>query len=348
MIERSQMSLAPYTSLRVGGPAEHLVETDDRGEVIDVLRSETDPVTILGFGCNSLVSDEGIPGVTVVWRGGEIEFNGTSVVVDAGVLWDDLVDQAVRRGLWGLELTSEIPGSAGAAVFGNVAAYGQQACDRLDWVEVFDRADHRTRIISQTAIRFGYRESSLSVDRFYVTRLKFNLQSNVTHPLEYGSALSVAKDKGLDPRDLEQRRAIILEARQRAGAIYRPDEPESSRTAGSFFRNPLVQPEVAAELAARDETGRTLESILEQNKVHGGSRYRASAAHVLLAAGFYRGQRWGNVRLHPAHVLKVQTLEGATASEVFAVTQAIAAEVKKRLGVLLVPEVSHIGTFQLT
>ena len=107
----------------------------------------------------------------------------------------------------------------------------------------------------------------------------------------------------------------------------------------------MVTTEQATELAKYDESGKALARILDQNKIHGGSSHRASAAHVLLAAGFKRGQTWGHVRLHPQHVLKIETLPGATATEVYEVVREIVDTVQQRLNITLAPEVRFLGKF---
>ena len=344
----TQESLAPYTSLKCGGPAETLHLPLHREEVIELL-AQTDPndhVWLLGFGSNCLISDEGLPGITILWRGGEITQDGNIVIVDAGVWWDSLVKYAITNGLWGLELMSEIPSSVGGAVFGNIAAYGQQVSDTLLWVEVFDRTTGSTRILEKAAIDFAYRESSLqSQPHLVILQIAFELSSEPLHELKYESALHIARELNADIKTLTGRREAIVETRSRAGSIYHPDDPDAERTAGSFFKNPMVSTEQATELARFDESGKTLERILAQNQIHGGSSHRASAAHVLLAAGFKRGQTWGNVRLHPKHVLKIETLPGATASEVYAVVREIVDTVHERLDITITPEVRFLGKF---
>ena len=108
----------------------------------------------------------------------------------------------------------------------------------------------------------------------------------------------------------------------------------------------MVTTEQAKELAAFDESGKTLERIINQSKVHGGSAQRASAAHVLLAAGFKRGQTWGSVRLHDKHVLKIETLPGANAQDVYDVAHLVIQTVKEKLGITLEPEVKFLGEFK--
>lgn len=339
-------SLAPYTSLRVGGPAEKLVLTDTYDETVQALQAAGDSSTILGYGSNSLISDAGLPGTTIIWRGGNITRNDTLLVVDAGVWWDDLVKYAIRNDLWGLELMSEIPSSVGGAVVGNIAAYGQQVSDTLLWMDVFNREQNQVERLQKGDAYFAYRESSFQTeDSFVILRAAFQLSKKPLHSLKYESALSVARELGSSTDTLEGLRETIIETRTRAGSIYHPEDETAEHTAGSFFKNPMVSPEQAIELARFDETGKTLERIQQQSEIHGGSSLRASAAHALLAAGFSRGQTWDKVRLHPKHVLKIETLEGATASEVYAVANEIIDTVKDKLNITLIPEVRFLGKF---
>lgn len=335
--------LAPYASLRVGGPAETLAIVDSYDEALTVLPNTT---TVLGFGSNSLISDAGLPGTTLLWRGGEIRRDTDTLIVDAGVWWDDMVQFAIAENLWGLELMSEIPSSVGGAIFGNIAAYGQQVSDTLAWVEVYNKQTQQIERLDKTDIHFAYRESSLQeTSHLVILRAAFRLSPTPLHTLRYESALAIAKELQLDPTALTSLRDIIIETRRRAGSIYHPDDSNAERTAGSFFKNPLVTHEQAVMLAGYDETGKTLERIQAQSEIHGGSSLRASAAHVLLAAGFSRGQTWDKVRLHPKHVLKIETLDGATAGEVYLVVQQIVSTVQDKLDITIVPEVRFLGDF---
>ena len=338
--------LAPYTSLRVGGPAETLVMTKTYDETVEALRQADGPVWFLGYGCNALISDEGLPGTTIMWRGGEIRVEDTLLIADAGVWWDGLVTTAIEHNLWGVELMSEIPSSVGGAVMGNIAAYGQQISDTLEWIELYDTATREIARVPRADIEMTYRQSSLQSEPHHlVLRAAFRLSPERTKPLTYDTALMIADELGLDHTSLSHCRDIIIETRRRGGSIYHPGEPVTEHTAGSFFKNPMVSVDQAKELAAFDESGKTLERIINQSIVHGGNAQRASAAHVLLAAGFHRGQRWDHVELHPSHVLKLATLDGATAREVYDVTQEIVSTVKDKLAIDLEPEVKFLGEF---
>ena len=98
-------------------------------------------------------------------------------------------------------------------------------------------------------------------------------------------------------------------------------------------------------IIAHDESGISRQQLLRQNQIHGGSSVRVSAAHVLLAAGFRRGQSWGKVGLHPDHILKIANLGGASAQEIYDVIQMIIQTVQKKLGITLEPEVRFLGDF---
>lgn len=343
---KKNVSLAPYTSLHVGGPAEEFVFCNNSAEFLEALTAaQKTQVHVFGFGTNSLISDKGLSGLTIIYRGGEISIDGPTVVVDAGVWWDDLVNFSLKRNLWGLELTSGIPSSVGGAVVGNIAAYGQQISERLSWIDIFDLTTKKQRRMNSKEIKFTYRASSLQEhSNIVILRAAFRLSDSMTTELSYASATSVAKELNQDPSDLHSRQKIVLETRRRGGSLYDPQQPKSY-TAGSFFKNPLVTEEQAAKVAAFDESGKSLHHLMNQNKVHGGDSKRVSAAHVLLAAGFKRGQTWGNVRLHPDHILKIENTGNATAQEIYDVAQFIIKQVKENLDIYLVPEVKCIGEF---
>lgn len=338
--------LAPYTSFHCGGNAEEAVLVHDSTELEKVLRERT-PDWFLGFGSNSLVSDNGLPGLTLIMRGGRIVEEDGQLIADAGVWWDDLVLHAISKNLWGLECMSAIPGGVGAAVVGNIAAYGQAVADTLQWVDIYDTTEQSSKRLSADELELQYRKSTtLQNNRsLLVIRAAFKLTASPAKEIEYESALSVARDNGYDLSTLSGRRQAILGARDKAGSLWDYRHPEGNRTAGSFFRNPLVDHETATRIMSFDETGKSLALLEKMNRVHGGDASRVSAAHVLLAAGFERGQSWGEVRLHPQHVLKIENAGHAKAHDIYDVAGEIISTVKQKLNVDLEPEVRFLGEF---
>ncbi|HUB93236.1 MAG TPA: FAD-binding protein [Verrucomicrobiae bacterium] len=342
--------LAPYTSLRVGGPAEQLYICNSGEDVHTALIEATrQSVWILGYGANALISDAGLPGTTLLVRTGHITREGDTLIADAGVWWDDLVQLAIREQLWGLELMSAIPGGVGAAVVGNIAAYGQAVANTLVWIEVFDRTDSAIRRLPASDLNLDYRYSAFQSTDFadlIILRAAFGLHRTPITQLEYQAALDVVQEKHYDISTLSGCREAILETRRRAGSLWDYRHPEDYlHTAGSFFRNPLVGDEALEKLMAYEENGRTAEMVRRQNQLHGGAQKRVSAAHVLLAAGFQRGQAWGPVRLHPDHILKIENTGNATAQQIYDVAQEIIRTVRGKLGIELIPEVRPLGKF---
>lgn len=347
---QKNVSLAPYTTFKVGGNAECFVEVDSTDQLLEVLRSDIaqQNTSILSYGSNTLISDTGISGLTICARGGSMTVNSQQLVVDAGVWWDDVVVAAIEHGLWGIELMSQVPGSVGAATYINITAYGQSIGPRIEWVEIWDKAQQKIVRVDRQDLHWDYKESIFQTDAYanaIILRVCLELHSKPHDELTYQKALDVAEELSADTTTLAGRRATILEARERAGSIWKPDDPSNSRTAGSFFRNPVIPEELVESIIQHDETGKTAEQIRKMNQVHGGSTKRVSAAHVMLAAGFHRGQQWGAVKLNDKNLLKIEALEDATAAEVYAVAQKIISTCQDKLGITLQPEAEFIGDF---
>jgi len=346
MLIQQNQPLAGLTAFNVGGAAEKLVTIKSGLEIDEAINEANNQVWPLGYGTNVLISDQGLPGTTLLFRNDELDLNDNQVVAGAGLWWDDMVKLLVDSNLWGLELTSGVPGSVGAAVFININAYGQSQSDCLSWVEVFDLDKKRLQKINAADLTWGYKTSDFQLDgwqRKLIVRAAYELASKPTIDVTYQSAIDIKSELGLKDT-LADRRATILETRRRAGSIFVPGQ-NHAKTVGSFFRNPLVTSEQADLVASFDESGKTKSQVHKMNQVHGGDRLRVSAAHVLLAAGFKRGQQWGPVRLHPDHVLKLENTGGATAQQIYDVAQEIINHSEQSLGIKLEPEARILGEF---
>lgn len=346
---QSNVILAPYTSFNVGGPAEHFSLASNADELIDCLKCTlpTTPLWLIGYGSNSLISDKGLPGMTICIRGGSVKAEGSVIIADAGAWWDDVVSCAISNHLWGIELLSQVPGSVGAALYINIAAYGQNIGERVLWVEVWDRATSTLRKIEQDELTWGYKSSIFQQPEnstLVITRAAFSLSDQPTTKLTYQKALDIAEETGQDIENLLARREIIIEARKRAGSLWNPQE-QGNHTVGSFFRNPIVPKEIAERVMQYDESGKALAELKKMNQVHGGDEQRVSAAHVMLASGFSRGQQWGNVKLNDQNLLKIEALNGATAQEIYDVALHVQTTCKEKLGISLETEARILGDF---
>jgi UDP-N-acetylmuramate dehydrogenase len=152
--------LSRYTRFGIGGPADLYAETGNVEAFIAALaaaRASGIPTMVIGGGTNLVVSDSGFRGIVLRYRGDRLVAAGRRVIADAGAVFQDLVDFAVERGLQGLETLAGIPGSVGAAVYGNAGAYGHAVCERVVDVRFHDGREVRT--FTNEECRFHYRES---------------------------------------------------------------------------------------------------------------------------------------------------------------------------------------------
>jgi len=338
--------LANYTSFGVGGPADSLIFVESSEELISALENtSSEPITLIGYGSNCLISDRGIRGTVICTRGGAIDIADTMITVDAGVWWDDVVQAAIDNELWGIELMGEIPGSVGASAFINITAYGQAFGSVVSWIDVWDMNARELRRIPADELEWGYKESYFQQNpQLIIVRVQLSLSRTPTSDVRYQKALDVAAELDLDMHTLTGRRAVIHEARNRAGSLWHFND-NAIHTVGSFFRNPIVDLETAEHIIGFDETGKTKTEIRKMNQVHGGDTKRISAAHVMLASGFSRGQQWGKVKLNNQNLLKIEALPGATAQEIYDVATHIQQTAQQKLGVRLEPEASILGDF---
>ncbi len=152
--------LSRHTRFGIGGPADVYIETADEPsfmEAFTVVRSGGADYAIIGDGTNLIVSDAGFPGIVLRFMARHIHSHGTNVRAHAGAELQDVVDHCIDQGLRGLETMTGIPGSLGAAVYGNAGAYGHSIEERIQHVRFFDGAE--VRIFNKAECQFHYRES---------------------------------------------------------------------------------------------------------------------------------------------------------------------------------------------
>jgi UDP-N-acetylmuramate dehydrogenase len=162
---KENVSLAPYTSARIGGPADILIpaeSADELARIIKLLQKQEMDYIILGGGSNVLVSDKGVRGVVVLNRAKGVRFhNGDepSVTVESGVVFSNLANRCAAKGFAGLEWAATVPGTIGGAVYGNAGAFGGDMAGNLIWAELLTENGREKFTAEQMG--FGYRTSVL-------------------------------------------------------------------------------------------------------------------------------------------------------------------------------------------
>jgi UDP-N-acetylmuramate dehydrogenase len=323
--------LAPLTTLRLGGPADRLVEARTEEELVEAVRA--DPALILAGGSNVVIADAGVPGTVVHVRTRGVERDGERLVVQAGEPWDAIVERCVAERLQGFECLSGIPGSTGATPIQNVGAYGQDVSETIEWVRVYDRATGRVETMSAAQCEFDYRRSVFKYDdRRVVLAVAFRLrESPVSGPLRYAE-LCRALDVPIGASaPLAAVREAVLALRRRKGMVIDPADPDSV-SAGSFFTNPILDPEAFAALPGSPP------AFPEPD-----GRIKTSAAWLIERSGFERGHGDGRAGISSKHTLALVNRGGATTAELMALAREIAAAVRSRFGVALAPEPVLVG-----
>jgi UDP-N-acetylmuramate dehydrogenase len=328
------VSLAEKTTLGIGGPARRFLRIDRAEDLPEALSLDPN-ILILGGGSNLVVRDGGWDGLVL-----QIGIPGVFAVEDivtanAGVVWDDLVQQMIAEGRCGLECMSGIPGLVGATPMQNVGAYGQEVSDTIVAVQVYDRHTGKFDTMLPAQCEFAYRHSVFrGSDRWIIVEVAFRLpRSAESAPIKYpelcrGLGIEVG---GTAP--LARVRETVIALRQLKGMVVDPQDAES-RSAGSFFTNPIVDGEIAARLSLE---------YPEMPMWPAGERTKLSAGWLIERAGFPKGTTRGNVRISNKHALALVNGGGATAAELLALAAEIEDGVRDKMGVALQREPILVG-----
>ncbi len=160
---QENVSLAPYTSARIGGPADVLLTVRSADEFADAMQFIWEnelPYYVLGGGSNVLVSDKGVRGIVVLDKAKEVQFetgDSPTVRCEAGVIFSNLANRCASKGLAGLEWAATVPGTVGGAVYGNAGAFGGDMAGNLVYAELLTKNGRETYSVEQMG--YGYRTS---------------------------------------------------------------------------------------------------------------------------------------------------------------------------------------------
>jgi UDP-N-acetylmuramate dehydrogenase len=333
------VELAPYTTLRLGGPARALREAATEEDLVAAVREADaagEPLVLLAGGSNVVVADAGVPATALLVRtsGLELHDDGDRVLVRAaaGEPWDGLVARCVAEGLVGVECLAGIPGSTGATPIQNVGAYGQEISDTAVAVRVLDRRTGEVHELDPEACGFGYRTSAFKREpgRWVVLDVTLGLRRGEHGaPVRYGE---LARALGVEPggtAPLAEVREAVLALRRGKGMVL-DGEDRDTWSVGSFFTNPFVDPAALPEGAPAFPQP--------------DGKVKTSAAWLIERAGFHRG--YGDpatVAISSKHTLALTNRGAGTTAQLTALAREIAGGVEERFGVALVPEPVFVG-----
>jgi UDP-N-acetylmuramate dehydrogenase len=301
---RREEPLAPYTTVKVGGPAEYFATVTTVPQLLELVRwaqATHLPYFVLGGGSNMLVSDAGIRGLVIHNRCRQVRLNvpcrtaavgdrGRCVSADSGAALAGLARQSIRAGLAGLEWAVSVPGTIGGAVVGNAGAHGGEVKDNLDYALILD-AQGDLQEMGVDDLDYDYRNSRLK--RMRPLRSGFN-------PVVLHAVFRLEQD---DPAAIRSRAESYLAHRRRT----QPVEP----SLGSTFVNP-----------PGDFAGRLIEAAGLKGARVGGAQVSA---------------------LHANFIVNPGGVGTASAADIMQLIELVQAAVLSRFGIRLEPEVQLVG-----
>ena len=340
---REGVALAPFTTFGIGGAARYFVNAASEDEVVAAVlwaKEHGLPLFVLGGGSNLLVRDSGFGGLVLkVGLVGVEVLGGNLFEVGAGEGWDRFVEMMMHMEMAGVECLAGIPGSVGGTPVQNVGAYGQEVAETIESVRAFDREELVWVELDKAACRFRYRESLFNTDkpgRYLVTRVRFRLRANGEPNLKYADLQK--RFSGRTNVTLMEVAAAVREIRRGKGMLLVEGDADC-RSAGSFFKNPIVAAETLAGVAAAIG--------VEESKVPhwpaGEGKIKIPAAWLLEQAGFVKGYGEGAAKISTRHTLALTNRGGATFADVERLQNEIVRGVRERFGIALEREPVVVG-----
>jgi UDP-N-acetylmuramate dehydrogenase len=340
MLVQEQVVLASRTTLGVGGPARWFAEVEREGDLLEAVgfaRDRRVPFFVLGGGSNLLVADEGFPGLVAHMALRGVCQEGNRFRVAAGENWDGFVTRAVALNFGGIECLAGIPGTVGGTPVQNVGAYGQEVSGTIEQVRVLDLKELRIVEMPASECGFAYRRSvfnSTERGRYVVSRVDYRLEEGAAPALAYADLQRYFRDRRETPT-LAETAAAVREIRHGKGMLLVEGETDC-RSAGSFFKNPVVAQTVYDAIAR--------ETATPPPCYPGPPGFvKIPAAWLLEQAGFHKGFAMGRAGISSRHTLALVNRGGAAAREIAALRDGIVAGVEKKFGIRLEPEPVWLG-----
>lgn len=335
-----RVPLGPMTTLGMGGVAARVDEVASDDDLLEVVRrcaANDEPLAVIGGGSNLIVPDEGFPGTVLrlgqkniaVRRDGDV----VQVSVGAGCNWGELVATACDAGWSGLECLAGIPGSVGAAPMQNIGAYGQEVGDSIESVRFFDRKAGRFDSWTAAECAFAYRDSRFKRQgHTIVTEVTFRFASTgLSKPLRYAELLGALGATDGAACSLVTVARTVEALRRKKGMVIDAADPDS-RSAGSFFVNPILDKEALGKfLAILERDGLPKPTLFPAS----GTSKKVPAAWLIEKAGFVKGETHGAFRISTKHALALVHLGGGSSAELLVFAQRIVDGVRERFGITL-------------
>lgn len=327
-------SLKPFNSFNLECSAKKLIEATTPESLQQAWLESTrqgEPVMILGEGSNVLFLED-FDGTVIVNRIAGITVTETDrawhIHAGAGENWHKLVEYTLDKGMPGLENLALIPGCAGSSPIQNIGAYGVELKHVCEYVDCIELETGNILRIEAADCRFGYRDSIFKHEyqnRYAITAVGLRLNKRWVPVLTYGDLAQ------LDPATATPQDVFDSVCHMRQTKL--PD-PRVQGNAGSFFKNPVISAELAAQL------------IEHFPRI---PHYPQADGSVKLAAGWLidqcqlKGYQVGGAAVHRQQALVLVNVDNAISSDVVRLAHDVRQRVGEQFNIWLEPEVRFIG-----
>ena len=305
----SDISLLPYNTFGIDVKARLFIEYYSVEELKQVLKEHKgEQILHIGQGSNLLFTKD-FDGVILHSGMARARFlDDETVEAQNGLRLDDLIAQLTDMAYCGMEKLSLIPGEVGASAVQNVGAYGVEAKDVILRVNTIDVETLEERVFSNEECRFGYRDSAFKHElkgKYIVTSVVYKVK----------------------PGEASKTREEIIQTRM----AKLPTVGEVG-SAGSFFMNPFVPEEKAAELLAQ---------YPDMPHFPSPQGVKIPAAWLIEQCG-WKGKRMGGAQVWPKQPLVIVNADHATPEDIISLAEAVSTSVKEKFGIEIRPEVNYI------
>lgn len=252
--------------------------------------------------------------------------------VGSGYNWDEFVGYCVAHHYYGIENLSLIPGEVGASAVQNIGAYGVEACQHIESVEVLDVTTGELRTLVNADCQYAYRDSIFKHalrGRCIVTYVTYRLSLSFTPDLEYGAIRRELESRGIAPKEVTAQtlRDMIIDIRRN-----KLPDPQEIGSAGSFFMNPIVSQAIFENLIAQYPN-------MPHYVVDGG--VKIPAGWMIEQCG-WKGKSLGPAGVYSKQALVLVNLGGATGADIVRLSDAVRRDVKAKFGIDIHPEANFI------
>ena len=334
---QENVSLAGYSTMRLGGKARYLADVKKPEEVSEMAawaKSNNLPVIMIGRGSNIIWRDEGFNGLVLVNKmsGRDVladDNHSTTIKFAGGENWDKCVEWTVDKKLTGLEYMSLITGTVGAAPVQNVGAYGGELSHSLLELEAFDTVMGSFVRLQNHECNFSYRSSRFKTTdkhRFLITSITVTLRKTNPVPPFYDSLQRYLDENGIDKFTPKTIRQAVIAIRQ-----SKLPDPEKVANNGSFFTNPMVEQAKFEELKTKYPSMPSWPAA--------GGRVKLAAGWLVEQAGYkgFRDPQTG-MATWPYQALVLVNENARSTADLLAFKQRILDAVQQMFGVTLEQE----------